>query len=65
MARARNLLGDSRLADRIIIQAQFGFAADTSFKAAALQTIATAKLYGRQAERAFTQAFTERGFLDA
>src|SRR5215208_3638053 len=54
--RARDLLGDSRLADRIIIQAQFGFAADTSFKAAALETIATAKLYGRQAERAFTQA---------
>src|SRR5829696_6122928 len=55
--RACNLVGNSRLADRIIIQAQFGFAADTSFKAAALQTIATAKLYGRQAERAFTRAF--------
>jgi hypothetical protein len=61
--RARNLLGDSRAADRIIIQAQFGFAADTSFEDAALQTIATAKLYGRQHERAFTRAFEERGFL--
>jgi hypothetical protein len=59
--RARNLVGNSRLADTIIIDAQFGFAPDTSFQDAARKTIATASQYGVDA--AFTQAFTERGFL--
>jgi hypothetical protein len=60
--RARGLVRDSRKADRIIIAAQFGFAPDTSFAAAAEQTIATAKLYGEGA--AFTKAFKERGFIE-
>jgi hypothetical protein len=59
--RARGLVGDPALADRIIIAAQFGFAAGTSFRAAAEQTIATAQAYGEDA--AFRQAFAERGFL--
>ena len=59
--RARQLVGDSRKADRIIIAAQFGFAPDTSFRAAAQKTIATAAGYGEA--DAFTQAFKERGFL--
>jgi hypothetical protein len=59
--RARQLVGDSRVADTIIIAAQFRFAPDTSFAAAAKRTIATAQDYGKAA--AFTQAFTERGFI--
>jgi hypothetical protein len=59
--RARELVRDSRLADRIIIQAQFGFAPGTSFEAAAQTTIATADLYGKAA--AFRRAFQERGFI--
>jgi hypothetical protein len=60
---ARTLLGDSRLADTIIIQAQFGFEADTTFKAAAETTIATAELYGGAAKNAFQKAFQDRGLL--
>ena len=59
--RARQLVGNAPLADTIIIDAQFGFAPDTSFQAAAEKTIATARLYGQDA--AFRRAFTERGFI--
>jgi Fungalysin metallopeptidase (M36) len=59
--RARTLVGDQRLADRIVIAAQFGFAPDISFEAAARQTIATAAGYG--VADAFRTAFRERGFI--
>jgi zinc metalloprotease ZmpB len=59
--RARNLIGNSTLADRVIIAAQFGFTPDITFHDAALQTIATAGRYG--VAKQFRQAFTERGFL--
>jgi hypothetical protein len=59
--RARNLVGNTRLVDTIIIDAQFGFAPGTSFQDAARKTIDTAEQYGVGA--AFTQAFTERGFF--
>jgi len=59
--RARGLVGNTRLADKVIIAAQFGFAPGTSFRAAALQTIRTAASYGVEAQ--FRRAFTERGFL--
>jgi hypothetical protein len=59
--RARNLVGNTRLVDTIIIDAQFGFAPGTSFRDAARRTIDTAEQYGVGA--AFTQAFTERGFF--
>ncbi|MFF8375251.1 M4 family metallopeptidase [Streptomyces sp. NPDC015661] len=56
----RNKLG-ARTADRIIVNAQFGFAADTSFKDAALTTVATAqKMYGTQAAAAVRDAFRAR-----
>ena len=38
--RARGLIGNTTLTDRVIIAAQFGFKPDTSFRAAAEQTIA-------------------------
>jgi hypothetical protein len=56
----RNALG-ARLADTIIIRAQFDFAADTSMKAAAARTIATAGLYGAKAQKAVRAAFIARG----
>jgi zinc metalloprotease ZmpB len=59
--RARGLIGDPTLTDKVIIAAQFGFKPDTTFRAAAQQTIATAQRYG--VARQFRQAFTERGFL--
>jgi hypothetical protein len=59
--RARELIGNTTLTDRVIIAAQFGFKPDTSFLAAAEQTIATAQRYG--VANQFRQAFTERGFL--
>jgi hypothetical protein len=59
--RARGLIGNPTLTDRVIIAAQFGFKPDTTFRAAAQQTIATAQRYG--VARQFRQAFTERGFL--
>uniref|UniRef100_UPI001CEC31D5 M4 family metallopeptidase n=1 Tax=Streptomyces sp. NK15101 TaxID=2873261 RepID=UPI001CEC31D5 len=56
----RNKLG-ARTADRIIVNAQFGFAADTSFKDAALTTVATAqKMYGTAAADAVRDAFRAR-----
>jgi zinc metalloprotease ZmpB len=59
--RARRLIGNTTLTDKVIIAAQFGFTPDISFRAAALQTIATAQRYG--VANQFRQAFTERGFL--
>jgi hypothetical protein len=59
--RARNLIGNARLADRVIVLAQFDFAPGTSFRAAALATIAAGRPYGVDDE--FRRAFTERGFL--
>jgi hypothetical protein len=51
-------------ADTIILEAQFSYAPDTSFRAAAETTIATAKsLYGSTAEKAARDAFAARGFL--
>jgi hypothetical protein len=51
-------------ADRIIINAQFGFAPDTSFAAAAQKTVATAQsMYGSQAAKAVRAAFEARGIL--
>jgi zinc metalloprotease ZmpB len=56
----RTALGP-KLADTIIIRAQFRFAADTSMRAAAAATIDTAGLYGSSAKRAVTAAFAARG----
>ncbi len=51
-------------ADTIILEAQFAYAPDTSFRAAAVTTIATAKrLYGATGETAARNAFAARGFL--
>lgn len=63
----RNALG-ARKADTLILQAQFSFAPDTSFNAAADATVATAKTFA--AARTLTnanvtavrKAFTDRGF---
>jgi len=59
--RARGLIRNSMLTDKVIIAAQFGFKPNTTFRAAAQQTIATAEGYGVASQ--FRQAFTERGFL--
>jgi hypothetical protein len=59
--RARALIGNTALTDPVIIAAQFGFKPDTTFRAAAEQTIATAQRYG--VAKQLRQAFTERGFL--
>ncbi|MGZ4633222.1 MAG: M4 family metallopeptidase [Actinomycetes bacterium] len=54
----------ARAADRIIINAQFGFAPDTSFAAAARTTVATAQsMYGTSAAKAVQKAFAARGIL--
>ncbi|MET9513694.1 M4 family metallopeptidase [Streptomyces sp. NPDC002994] len=56
----RSELG-ARTADRIIVNAQFGFAPDTSFTDAALTTIATARtMYGAGAEGVVRDAFRAR-----
>ncbi|MET9888214.1 M4 family metallopeptidase [Streptomyces sp. NPDC006430] len=56
----RGALG-ARTADRIIVNAQFGFRADTSFQDAALTTIATAqRMYGQGAADAVRAAFKAR-----
>ncbi|HVH93657.1 MAG TPA: M36 family metallopeptidase [Nocardioidaceae bacterium] len=62
----RRRLADPRKADRIIVDAQFAFAADTSFRDAALATVAAARrLYPTQpaTAAAVRQAFTARGLL--
>jgi zinc metalloprotease ZmpB len=56
----RTALGP-KLADTIIIRAQFGFAADTTMRAAAAATIATAGMYGTPAKNAVTATFAARG----
>ncbi|NUR95321.1 MAG: bacillolysin [Kribbellaceae bacterium] len=59
----RTALGPA-VADRIIIDAQFGFAPDTSFAAAARQTVATARsLYGPSQAAVAQRAFADRGIL--
>ncbi|MGW0561837.1 M4 family metallopeptidase [Streptomyces sp. NPDC003016] len=56
----RSELG-ARTADRVIVNAQFGFAPDTSFTDAALTTVATArKMYGERAAAAVRDAFRAR-----
>lgn len=56
----RGALG-ARTADRVIVNAQFGFAPDTSFQDAALTTIATAeRMYGKSAADAVRVAFKAR-----
>jgi zinc metalloprotease ZmpB len=56
----RNALGP-KLADTIIIRAQFDFTPAISMPAAAAATIRTAGLYGGTAKRAVTAAFAARG----
>ena len=51
----------ARLADTIIIRAQFRFTPDISMPDAARATIATAGLYGTSAQRAVQAAFAARG----
>jgi hypothetical protein len=54
--------GTVRVADRIIVNAQFSFAPDTSFDAAAKATLATAHaMYGGVYDAVVTKAFTDRG----
>jgi hypothetical protein len=56
----RNALG-AKLADTIIIRAQFGFTPGISMPDAAAQTIRTAGLYGSRAQSAVRAAFAARG----
>jgi hypothetical protein len=59
----RRALGDTK-ASTVIVEAQFAFAQDTSFRAAAQATVAAAKrLYGPAAANATATAFTTRGIL--
>ena len=59
----RNGLGATR-ADRVIINAQFDFDPGTSFRAAALATVATAQeMYGTAAAATARKAFQDRGIL--
>ena len=59
----RTALGDTE-ANRVIINAQFSFKADTSFAAAAATTVSTAQnMYGSSAATAVTAAFHARGIL--
>ncbi|MEV5915629.1 M4 family metallopeptidase, partial [Streptomyces chartreusis] len=61
----RTALGP-RIADRIIINAQFGFPPpDTSFTAAAQTTVTTAQnMYGKSAANAIRTAFQARAIPD-
>ncbi|MFE9201505.1 M36 family metallopeptidase [Micromonospora sp. NPDC007230] len=59
----RTALGD-RTATTLIVDAQFDFAKDTTFRDAALATVAAAqRLYGAQAANATRAAFAARGIL--
>ncbi len=59
----RQSLG-ANVADRIIVNAQFGFAPDTSFAAAAETTVTTAhQMYGAREAKAVRAAFAARGIL--
>ncbi|MBI5104154.1 MAG: M36 family metallopeptidase [Solirubrobacterales bacterium] len=60
--QARQAIGDPITADRIIVDAQFDFTPDISFRDAALKTIAAAGS-NTKAANAFRKAFTDRGFL--
>ena len=58
----RGALGATR-ADTLILEAQFSFAADTTFSAAAAATVATARdLYGAQIATTVATVFANRGF---
>ena len=62
----RRSLGSARKADRIIVEAQFSFARDTTFAAAAQHTVAAAaRLYPGEPRTvaAVRAAFTSRGLL--
>ena len=51
-------------ANKVILESQFSYAPDTSFKAAANAVIATARaLYGDAAAAVCTQAFRDRAIL--
>ncbi|WP_309572047.1 M36 family metallopeptidase [Deinococcus sp.] len=55
----------ARTADRIIVNAQFRFAPDTSFAAAAQATLNAARtMYGAGAAATVKKAFTDRGILN-
>jgi Fungalysin metallopeptidase (M36) len=59
----RGALGDTR-GTTVIVEAQFAFAVDTTFEAAAQATVAAAqRLYGAPAARAVQAAFVARGIL--
>ena len=59
----RGALGDTK-ASTLIVEAQFAFAPDTSFRHAATATVAAARrLYGAGAANAATRAFEARGIL--
>jgi hypothetical protein len=59
----RRALGDTT-ATTLIVEAQFAFAADTTFAAAAQATVAAAqRLYGSRAAQAAQAAFAARGLL--
>ncbi|MEU5722030.1 M36 family metallopeptidase [Micromonospora sp. NPDC047738] len=59
----RTALGD-RTATTLIVDAQFDFAKDTTFRDAAVATVAAAqRLYGAQAANATRAAFAARGIL--
>jgi zinc metalloprotease ZmpB len=60
--QAHQAIGDPVTTDRIIVNAQFGFTPDISFRDAALKTIAAAGS-NTKAANAFRRAFTDRGFL--
>lgn len=60
----RRGLGNVRMADRIIINAQFDFAPDTTFAAAAQATVNAAQaMYGAGAAATVKAAFVARGIL--
>jgi Zn-dependent metalloprotease len=59
----RGALGNVK-ADTIILEAQFRFAPDTTFAAAAQHTVDTAQsLYGKAAAKAVLKAFQDREIL--
>jgi hypothetical protein len=60
--RLRNLIGNAATADTIVVGAQFDFAADTTFDAAAQATYDYAKHWFPAQAARVRQAFVERGF---
>jgi hypothetical protein len=53
-----------RTADTIILEGQFSFAPDTSFRDAALHTVPAARaLFGGSTARRVERAFRDRGIL--